>query len=142
MIVQVESIDHVHIEVRDRSTSAAWYHRILGFVIAEKFAEWADDPMGPPILATAHGQPVLSLFARDYKAVSRDATVAFRVSGEQFINFVSNLTDLGLLHVSGRQLTLANVVDHNLSWSIYFLDLDENRIELTTYDHMQVKTAL
>ncbi|MCV9943968.1 MULTISPECIES: VOC family protein [unclassified Rhizobium] len=138
--MDVQEIDHVHVEVRDRDAAAAWYQRILGLMRDERFASWADDPMGPLILATAAGKPVLSLFARELKPVSRDSTVAFRVSGEQFLSFLEELPELGLAHRSGTHLSNKDIVDHGLSWSIYFVDPDENRIEITTYDYEHVAT--
>src|SRR6056297_2409279 len=124
--MRVDDIDHVHVEVRDREVAAEWYRRVLGLVRHEGLAQWADDPMGPLILATNDAKPALSLFARETKPVSRDATIAFRVAGQQFLDFLTELADHDLLHTSGRKLTSGDVVDHDLSWSIYFLDPDGN----------------
>lgn len=136
--MRIQEIDHVHIEVRDRDAAADWYERVLGLKRDERLASWANDPNGPLILATADGKPVLSLFGREHKPVSRDATIAFRVSGEQFLSFLEELSDIGLAHRSGRALSKRDIVDHSLSWSIYFVDPDENRIEITTYDYKHV----
>ncbi|MCH4547038.1 VOC family protein [Rhizobium changzhiense] len=136
--MRVQEIDHVHVEVGDRDAAADWYQRVLGLRREEMFASWADDPTGPLILATAEGKPALSLFAREHKPISRDTTIAFRVSGEQFLTFLQEFSDLGLAHRSGRPLSKEDVVDHDFSWSIYFVDPDENRIEITTYDYAHV----
>ena len=98
--------------------------------------------MGPLILATVDMKPLLSLFARDCHAPSRDATIAFRVSGQEFLDFVLDLPSLHLTHRSGRQLTAADVVDHNLTWSLYFIDPDGNRLEVMTYDSDRVRNGL
>jgi hypothetical protein len=39
-------------------------------------------------------------------------------------------------------VSAADVVDHDLSFSVYFTDPYGNRLELTTYDHGAVAAAL
>ena len=140
--MQVIRIDHVHLEVADRETAADWYHHVLGLTRYEGFESWADDPMGPLILAGGDGYPALSLFAREFKNVSRDATIAFRVSGEDFLKFRDRVDGLELLNKSGNPVTRQDVEDHTLSWSIYFCDLNQNWLEITTYDYELVADAL
>ncbi len=126
----------------DRDAAAAWYARVLGLRRHPGLGVWADDPMGPLILQAGDGEPALSLFARDRKPVMRDATIAFRVDGAGFIAFCDRLEALELRDRSGAALTRAAVVDHDLSWSIYFVDPDDNRIEVTSYDYEEVRDAL
>ncbi|MEO0371888.1 MAG: VOC family protein [Pseudomonadota bacterium] len=133
--MRIERIDHVHVEVADREEAAAWFEEVLGLVHADALAEWAAHPLGPLILATPDGLPVLSLFAREAKPASRDATIAFRVSAEDFRGFVDRLEGLDLLHADGRRLSRTDVVDHDMAWSIYFVDPWGNRFEITTYDY-------
>ena len=140
--MRIYRIDHVHVEVSDRQEAAEWYRHVLGLRPAEELAVWADDPMGPLILATPDGLPVLSLFARDAKPASRDTTIAFRVSGADFLAFLNRLDELGLTRSDAGRLARADVVDHDLSWSIYFLDPWGNRFELTSYDHDLVSSGL
>lgn len=139
--MQVSRIDHVHLEVSDRETAANWYKRVLGLTKHPDLATWADDPMGPLILEAGDGQPALSLFARDFKDASRDATIAFRLDGNGFLDFCSALGILDLRNRLGEQVTRANIVDHEVSWSIYFLDPDQNRLEVTTYDYDAIAKA-
>lgn len=139
--MQALRIDHVHLEVADRDAAAEWYARVLGLARHPTLARWAEDPMGPLILAGGDGFPTLSLFARAPKQVSRDTTVAFRVSGHDFLSFCDRLAELRLQDRDGKAVTRADTVDHGLSWSIYFLDPDGNRLELTTYDHADVAAA-
>ena len=124
----------MHVEGTDREEAAAWFEDVLGLVRAKALAEWAAHPLGPLLLATPDGLPVLSLFARAANPASRDGTVAFRVSAKDFLGFLDRLDRLDLLHADGRRLTRADVVDHDLAWSIYFLDPWGNRFEITTYD--------
>lgn len=140
--MRISRIDHVHVEVADRNEAAAWYREVLGLTPAEDLASWAKHPLGPLILQTPDGLPVLSLFARDAKPASRDATIAFRVLGGDFLAFLDRLDDLGLLQTDGRRLTRSEVADHELAWSIYFVDPWGNRFEITTYDYDIVRDQL
>ena len=139
--MRVSRIDHIHLEVADRDAAADWYSRILGLERSEDLGSWADDPMGPLILTAGDGNPALSLFARQSKEVSRDTTVAFRTSGIEFLSFCGDLEGMDIRDKSGKKLTTSSVVDHALSWSVYFVDPDGNRLEVTTYDYEFVARA-
>lgn len=139
--MRIERIDHVHVEVADREEAADWFEDVLGLTRAEALAEWAAHPMGPLILATPDGLPVLSLFARDAKPASRDATIAFRVSGDDFLGFLARLDGITLSYNEGGRLTREHVVDHDMAWSIYFFDPWGNRFEITTYDYAAVQSG-
>jgi len=133
--MQAIRIDHVHLEVSDRQEAADWYEDVLGLKRFQTLKSWADDPMGPLILACGDGFPALSLFAREFKDTSRDTTIAFRVSGDDFVKFCGRLETLKLKNEAQKTVTNIDVVDHDFSWSLYFLDPYENRIEVTTYDY-------
>jgi len=92
--MQALRIDHVHVEVRNREEAAIWYADVLGLKPAEALRSWADDPMGPFILEAGDGEPALSLFERSFKNISRDTTIAFRVSGDDFLAFCNRLKSL------------------------------------------------
>lgn len=130
----VERVDHVHVEVSDRDTAALWYGDVLGLRRDPALAVWAEHPSGPLILCAGDGRPALALFRRDPAAPSRDSTVAFRIDGEGFRAFLERLPALGLVSRSGEPVSAAEVVDHGLARSLYFVDPDANPIEVTTYD--------
>ena len=98
--------------------------------------------MGPRVLATPGGRPVLSLFARACQPGSRDTTIAFRVSAADFMTFLRRVDTLHVQHGDGRRLTRADVVDHGLAWSIYFMDPWGNRFEITSYDYQALSLDL
>ncbi|MEM1387089.1 MAG: hypothetical protein AAF748_02470 [Pseudomonadota bacterium] len=140
--MRIEGIDHVHIEVADRAAATAWYSDVLGLVPEPSLARWADDPGGPLILGVPGVGPALSLFERAPRQTRRDSTVAFRLRAQAFLRFLDSLSTRTLRTKQGARLTRDHIVDHGLSWSIYFVDLDENPLELTTYDYTCVARAL
>ncbi len=140
--MRIQRIDHVHVEVPDREAAARWYGDVLGLVPAENLKVWAEHPQGPLILATQDGLPVLSLFAREAKPVSRDTTIAFRVIGLDFLKFLDSLEETEISRDDGAQLTREDAVDHDIAWSIYFTDPWGNRLEITSYDYDLVANTL
>lgn len=134
--IHVAGLDHVHVEVTDRQAAADWFDRIFGLVPADGMAVWAKDPKGPLFLQSRSGASCLALFERQPpKTRAGDHTIAFNIDGNGFLAFIDRLQDGEIKNTSGKPLTAADVVDHQLSWSLYFSDPDGNRFELTTYDH-------
>lgn len=139
----VQQIDHVELFVPDQEAAAAWYGEVFGLTVVEEFRFWAED--GPLMLTTREGGTKLALFRGEPEtAVFRAAfrRVAFRVDGDGFLDFLSRLEHLDVCKDHGAQLTSEDVVDHQMAMSIYFVDPWRHRFEITTYDHVQVRTAL
>lgn len=129
----VDRIDHVELFVRDRAKSANWYRHVLGLVPHPDLRVWSENPRGPLILASGDGSASLALFAHDNPPLN-EVRVAFKISGPGFISFLDRLDHLHLNHHEGHQLSVADIVDHDVAWSLYFVDPDGNKLELTTYD--------
>jgi catechol-2,3-dioxygenase len=105
----------------DRIAAVEWYETVLGLSIQKEFEFWAKDG-GPLTLENQAGSVHLALFESG-KAPS--STVAFGVSGEQFIEWKEHLENSAIkLRVS----------DHTKAWSMYFSDPFENLFEITSYD--------
>jgi len=131
MLPTLESIDHVHVYVKDRAQAAQWYRDHLGFKVHPTYEFWAEDINGPLTIADASDAIHIALFQRqDFAPAS---TIAFRVNGENFVAWKAQLENSGLL---------LRCSDHTVSWSLYFQDPDENSHEITTYDHALVAKAL
>ena len=92
---------------------------------------WAVD--GGPLTIGNSGDSVhLALF--EGANSSRRSTVALGVPGAELLAWRTHLED-----VLGRRI---EPVDHQVSWSLYFTDLDGNPFEITSNDHAVVSALL
>ena len=140
----VDQIDHVELFVPDRREAAEWYEETLGLRIVEEFESWADDPRGPLMIATPRGGTKLALFTGEPQGDRPTAgyhLVAFRVSGESFLQFLDSLAERELVDHDGRKVGKGNAKDHGKAFSVYFSDPYGHRLEITTYEHEVVRST-
>src|SRR5262245_35551875 len=109
----IEAFDHIHVYVADRAAAEQWYRDVLGFTRTPELAVWASGG-GPLTLQNASGSVHLALFERPRQ--NNRATIALRVSGTQFAQW--------LAHLRGALDGNVTVEDHELSVSLYFKDPD------------------
>jgi len=140
---RVAQLDHVGFFVPDQYEAAAWYSRVLGLEIVPEFEAWATN--GPLMIASESGGTMLALFRGEPRGDRPTAgfhRVAFRVDGPGFLQFLSGLGRVVLFNRQGEKLTADQVVDHDKSWSIYFVDPYGHLLEITTYDYDDVRREL
>jgi catechol 2,3-dioxygenase-like lactoylglutathione lyase family enzyme len=122
--VELQRLDHVSINVRDRAASIAWYRDTLGLAQRNEPTEDSE-----PVFMGAFGA-CIALFQSEVESPRR----AQESSGVRHIAFA--LSADGLEQARGL-LTDAGVAfrpeDHGSALSIYLPDPDGNMIELTTY---------
>lgn len=130
-------VDHVELFVSDAEEAAEWYDRVLGVTRAPGFGEWHRTGTGPLMLAV-DDTTKLALFERE-SATRGDGVsphrVAFGTDADGFLAFLDRLDALELTDGRGEPVTAADVVDHDLSYSLYFTDPDGNELELTTNEY-------
>jgi len=141
----VTGVDHVELFVSDWDDAREWYERVLGYTADEPFERWWRTNEGPLVLSAGDSATKLALFERE--GATRGASVsphriAFRTDADGFFAFRDRLETLELTDRDGDPVTPDDVVDHALSYSIYFTDLDGNRLELTTNQHGAVSRRL
>ena len=127
----INGIDHIHVFVTDRAQACRWYSEVLGLMPVAHFAAWADDG-GPLTVGSADGSVHLALFERP--AATNRATIALGVSGPALLRWQSHLQNV-------LGITVA-LVDHQLSWSLYFSDPDGNPFEVTSTEYESVQRLL
>lgn len=124
--MQLNSIDHIHINVQDRALAEAWYAKVLKLSRVSSLAFWATDG-GPLTLANESGSIHLALFEND---AVQSTIIAFKVCARDF--------ELWKTYLEGERVEVT-LADHQVSWSLYFQDPDGNPFEITTYEYEAVK---
>jgi catechol 2,3-dioxygenase-like lactoylglutathione lyase family enzyme len=115
----VQGIDHVALAVRDQQASEEWYREVLG--LRRAFAEeWGDTPV---VVTSDSGG--MALFKAPATPGPLLRHIAFRVDRANFEAAQTDLVERGIDF---------DFQDHGVAHSIYFVDPDGLRLELTTYD--------
>lgn len=129
MVPNLIAIDHIHVSVKNRKMAEQWYVDILGLGRVTELEDWASEK-GPLTISNAQGNIHLALFESE---AIQNTVVAFRVTAENFFAWIEHLKD--------KEIAI-NIVDHDLSWSIYFRDPDNNPFEITTYEHEAIMKSM
>ena len=120
---KLQNIDHIHVFVSDRQKVLDWYNNFLGLKPSEEMVVLPES--GPLMIRNNEGNINIALFKG--KTKDNHAVIAFKVSGEQFINCHNTIN-----HSLTENL---EVVDHEIQFSIYFEDPFGNPYEITSYDY-------
>lgn len=131
MVPSLNNIDHIHVYVQDRAAAEAWYAQVLGFSRVPELEFWAPDD-GPLTIQNESGSIHIALFERE--RIECRSTIAFSTSASEFLAWQSHL-----MSELGREI---QIVDHDVSWSLYFSDLDGNPYEITSYEYAELALHL
>lgn len=126
--MKIDEIDHIHLYVENIELAERWYQTILGFSRDESLLFWFEQ--GGPLVIRNHGAS-LSLFLR--RSQHPGHTVALRVAARSFSELIPVLKQHNIPF---------SVSDHDVSMSVYFSDLSDNKIEVTSYDYLNAKQRL
>ena len=118
---------------------AKWYEEIFGLKPIKELDVWAK--IGPLFIGTKDRSVTLALMNGKKDNDGSINRMAFRTTREKFMNFLERVDDMELFFLQ-EKVTKEQVVDHDLSYSIYFDDPDGNKLELTCYDHDYLKSKI
>ena len=135
----IEDVDHIEIFVEDRIKAAKWYEKIFGLSIIKEYELWSS--IGPLFIGNKDKSVKLAMFEGKKDNDGSINRMAFRASGKNFVDFITRLDDMQVFFLKHR-VTKENLVDHEISYSIYFEDLDGNKLELTCYEYDFVKSKI
>ena len=121
-MTKLQHIDHIHVFVSDWQMALDWYNNILELKPSEERVVLPES--GPLMIRNNEGNINIALFKG--KPKDNHAVIAFKVSGEQFINYHNTINSL---------TENLEVVDHDIQFSIYFEDPFGNPYEITSYDY-------
>lgn len=140
----ITGVDHVELYVTDWDDAASWYEHVLGVTPDTSFEEWWETESGP-LMLSVDDTTKLALFERESAKRGEEVSphrIAFQTDVDGFLSFIDRLETLDLTDRNGDGVTPEDVVDHDLSYSLYFTDPDGNWLELTTNDYDAVATRL
>jgi len=135
----IEDVDHIEIFVEDRIKAAKWYEKIFGLSIIKEYELWSS--IGPLFIGNKDKSVKLAMFEGKKDNDGSINRMAFRTSGKNFVDFITRIVDMQVFFLKHR-VTKENLVDHEISYSIYFEDLDGNKLELTCYEYDFVKSKI
>ncbi|MCG3176737.1 MAG: Glutathione transferase FosA [Candidatus Omnitrophica bacterium] len=127
-MIRSRGIDHAAISVRDLERSLAFYTSVLGLRISEREyqkpgVEYFLD-CGESLIGLIQGQPDGNEHLLEDAGIGGNH-VSFRVPTSEFDAAVDELTRLGV--------TITFQKKRERSWSVYFLDPDGNKLEITAW---------
>lgn len=126
--MNITKIDHIHVYVDDIEKAERWYQEILGFTRDSSLYFWFEQ--GGPLVIRNNGAS-LSLFLR--KSQHPGHTMAFAVEASALLELIPILKSNKIIYT---------VSDHDVSMSLYFIDLSGNMIEITSWEYTQAKQIL
>jgi len=135
----IEAIDHIEMFVSDRDEATKWYEKIFGLKPIKELDVWTK--IGPLFIGTEDRSVTLALINGKKDIDGSINRMAFRTSGDKFIDFLNRVEEMELFFLK-EKVTKEKVVDHDLSYSIYFDDPDGNKLELTCYDYDYLKSKI
>jgi len=120
------SLQHLHLVSSNKIRLAQWYCSHLGFTVIEDL-EMKGERNGPVLISSDGGQTSLSIF----NSLKNENTSlpAFGSDRELFLNLY-------------QQFGCPRIYDHYLFLSFYVKDLDENKLEICSWEYEELKKNL
>ena len=144
MTYNIQRIDHIELFVSELDEAVRWYRDTFGFTPVEKYREWADN--GPLMIGLDDNSTMIALWegkAQQSQTSRGFHRLAFAIDADGFTSFINEIGgNIDVYNEQGERLSEIELVDHDLTYSVYFCDPFGNRLEVTTEDHSEVQSIL
>ena len=126
--MKVLGIDHVAVSVRDLNKSLEFYTKVIGLKITER--EHSKPGVeyflncGSSLIGLIQGNEAEGKHLLQDGGIGGNH-ISFRVETQAFDRIVEEIKKLGL--------TITTLKKREKSWSVYFLDIDGNKLEMTAW---------
>lgn len=143
----VHAMDHVETLVPDLDAGVEWVKRCFGLTEVDAFRDGAGAG-GPVVMTSDDSYTKVALFQGEpagFGPVPGHRMVAFRTDGRAFLRFLDYAHRVPVHGEDGEALhegVRPDVVDHQISVSVYFRDPWGNPYEVTTYEVDVVREGL
>ena len=126
--MKILGIDHVAINVRDIDKAVEWYIKVIGLKITQREpsksgVEYFLD-CGPSLLGIIQAKDLNNVHAFQNEGLGANH-FSFRIHSHDFDSMIKQLET--------HQVKIEFAKKREKSWSLYFYDLDENKLEMTAW---------
>ena len=127
-MIKIHGIDHVAVNVRDIDKSVAFYTKVIGLKITEREPskpgiEYFLD-CGPSLLGVIQAKSLNDSHPFAHEGVGANH-FSFRVHADDFEGMIKRLEE--------NSVTIEYAKKREKSWSLYFYDIDGNKLEVTAW---------
>ena len=127
-MIKIQGIDHVAVNARDIDKSLAFYTKVIGLKITEREpskpgVEYFLD-CGPSLLGVIQAKNLEDRHPFAHEGVGANH-FSFRVHADDFEPMIKRLEENGV--------TIEYAKKREKSWSLYFYDIDGNKLEVTAW---------
>ena len=127
-MIQIKGIDHVAVNVRDIDKSLEFYTKVLGLNITQREPskpgiEYFLD-CGPSLIGIIQAKDLTRNHAFENEGLGANH-FSFRVHSKDFESMIKRLEEYNIMIEFAKK--------REKSWSLYFYDLDGNKLEITSW---------
>ena len=127
-MIRIQGIDHVAINVRDIDKSVEWYSKVIGLNVTQREPSKAGIEYfmdcGPSLIGIIQAKDLNNVHPFENEGLGANH-FSFRIHANDF--------DAMIKHFEANNVKIEYAKKREKSWSLYFYDLDGNKLEMTAW---------